>query len=56
MIDAAPDYLAELIAAKVEREPGDGVLDEAQAASALPDAATAYDALHDFVVRTRLER
>lgn len=33
------------------------VLDEAQAASALPDEAApaTYDALHDFVVRTRLE-
>ncbi|PPS79788.1 nucleotidyltransferase domain-containing protein [Streptomyces sp. MH60] len=71
-VDAAPAYLPELIAAKVEREYGDagvdharvradverlhGVLDEAQGASALPDAPTAYDALHDFVVRTRLER
>jgi hypothetical protein len=31
------------------------VLDEAQAASSLPDAPTAHDALHDFVVRVRLE-
>ncbi|MFI5571399.1 DNA polymerase beta superfamily protein [Streptomyces sp. NPDC051740] len=70
-VDAAPDHLPELIAAKAEREHGDapvdharvradverlhGVLDEAQAASALPDAPTAYDALHDLVVRTRLE-
>ncbi|MBJ6638078.1 nucleotidyltransferase domain-containing protein [Streptomyces sp. DHE7-1] len=30
------------------------VLDEAQAASALPDAPSAHDALHDFVVRVRL--
>uniref|UniRef100_A0AAU2VBF1 Nucleotidyltransferase domain-containing protein n=1 Tax=Streptomyces sp. NBC_00003 TaxID=2903608 RepID=A0AAU2VBF1_9ACTN len=29
------------------------VLDEAQAASLLPDAATGHDALHDFVVRVR---
>ncbi|CAM5707277.1 hypothetical protein STENM327S_00924 [Streptomyces tendae] len=71
-VDAAPAYLPELVAAKAEREYGDAgvdharvradverlhaVLDEAQAASALPDAPTAYDALHDFVVRTRLER
>ncbi|MYS74314.1 hypothetical protein GTY88_28420 [Streptomyces sp. SID5926] len=33
-----------------------GVLDEAQGASVHPGAPTAYDALHDFVVRTRLER
>lgn len=67
----APEYLPELIAAKAEREHGDapvdharvradverlhGVLDEAQAVSALPEAATAHDALHDLVVRTRLE-
>lgn len=31
------------------------VLDAAQAASALPGAPAAYDALRDFVVRTRLE-
>ncbi|MFF5160446.1 DNA polymerase beta superfamily protein [Streptomyces sp. NPDC000348] len=70
-VAAAPDHLPELIAAKAEREHGDapvdrararadverlhGVLDEAQAASALPDAPTAYDALHDLVVRIRLE-
>jgi predicted nucleotidyltransferase len=70
-VDDAPGYLPELIAAKAEREHGDagvaharvradverlhGVLDEAEAASDLPDAATAYDALHDFVVRVRLE-
>lgn len=67
----APGYLPELIAAKAEREHGDadvdharvsadverlhGVLDEAQAASALPDAPGIHDALHAFVVRTRLE-
>ncbi|CAM5325954.1 MULTISPECIES: nucleotidyltransferase domain-containing protein [Streptomyces] len=66
-----PGYLPELIAAKAEREHGDAgvdharvaadverlhaVLDEAQAASALPDAPSAYDALHAFVVRVRLE-
>ncbi|GJF22992.1 MULTISPECIES: nucleotidyltransferase domain-containing protein [Streptomyces] len=69
--DAAPAFLPELIAAKAEREHGDAdvdharvradverlhaVLDEAQAASALPGAPAAYDALHDFVVRIRLE-
>ncbi len=71
-VGAAPDHLPELIAAKAAREHGDadvnptrvradverlhGVLDEAQAASALPGAPTAYEALHDLVVRTRLER
>ncbi|MGW1212429.1 nucleotidyltransferase domain-containing protein [Streptomyces sp. NPDC002499] len=66
----APAYLPELIATKAEREHGDadvdharvradverlhGVLDEAQEASALPDAPVAHDALHDFVVRVRL--
>ncbi|GHA87573.1 nucleotidyltransferase [Streptomyces tendae] len=71
-IDTAPGYLPELVAAKAEREHGDAgvdharvradverlhaVLDEAQAASALPDAPAGYDALHDFVVRVRLER
>ncbi|MCI3275530.1 DNA polymerase beta superfamily protein [Streptomyces cylindrosporus] len=70
-IEEAPAYLPELIAVKAEREHGDadvdharvrgdverlhGVLDEAQAASALPDAPTVHDALHDFVVRIRLE-
>jgi predicted nucleotidyltransferase len=69
--DAAPALLPELIAAKAEREHGasdvdharvradverlHAVLDEAQAASALPGAPAVYDALHDFVVRTRLE-
>ncbi|MGW2564646.1 nucleotidyltransferase domain-containing protein [Streptomyces sp. NPDC001537] len=68
----APAYLPELIAAKAEQEHGGaevdharvqadveqlhGVLDAAQEASALPDAPTVYDALHDFVVRVRLER
>jgi predicted nucleotidyltransferase len=67
----APDYLPELIAAKAEQEHGPadvdharaavdverlhGVLDEAQATSALPDAPSVHDALHTFVVRTRLE-
>lgn len=68
----APAYLPELIAAKAEQEHRaadidharvaadverlHGVLDEAQAASALPDAPTVHDALHEFVVRLRLER
>ncbi|MFF8291621.1 DNA polymerase beta superfamily protein [Streptomyces sp. NPDC016309] len=71
----APEYVAELIAAKADAEHGAAtgvdterlradvealhtVLDEAQAASALPDAPApaAHDALHDFVVRTRLDR
>ncbi|MEU1272455.1 nucleotidyltransferase domain-containing protein [Streptomyces sp. NPDC005799] len=70
-VPEAPAYLPELIAAKVEREHGDadvdharveadverlhGVLDRAQEASELPDAPRGYDALHDFVVRVRLE-
>ncbi|MFR0356475.1 nucleotidyltransferase domain-containing protein [Streptomyces sediminimaris] len=65
----APGYLPELIAAKAEREHGGAgvghagvrgdverlhaVLDEAQAGSALPAAATVHDALHDFLVRVR---
>ncbi|MGY6020709.1 nucleotidyltransferase domain-containing protein [Streptomyces spinosirectus] len=68
----APAYLPELIAAKAEREHGaaeadharvqadverlHAALDEAQAASALPGAATVHDALHDLLVRIRLER
>ncbi|MEV0176008.1 nucleotidyltransferase domain-containing protein [Streptomyces sp. NPDC050803] len=68
----APAYLPELIAAKAEQEHGPasvdharveadverlhGLLDEAQAASALPEAPAGYDALHDLVVRIRLER
>ncbi|MEV0906342.1 nucleotidyltransferase domain-containing protein [Streptomyces hokutonensis] len=67
----APSYVMELIAAKVEREHGvadidharvqgdierlHGELDAAQGASALPDAPSTYDTLHDFVVRVRLE-
>ena len=67
----APAYLPELIEAKARREHGDAdvdharvradverlhaVLDEAQQDTSLPDAPTAYDALHDFVVRIRLE-
>ncbi|MFI6661297.1 DNA polymerase beta superfamily protein [Streptomyces sp. NPDC050523] len=67
----APAYLPDLIAVKAEREHGaaevdharvqadverlHAALDEAQAASALPGAATVHDALHDFLVRIRLE-
>ncbi len=67
----APPYITELIAAKAEREHGaadvdharvradveglHGELDEAQGASALPDAPSTYDALHEFVVRVRLQ-
>lgn len=66
----APAYLPDLIAAKAEREHGPAdvdharvaddverlhaLLDAAQQDSALPDAPSAYDALHAFVVRTRL--
>ncbi|MFG3499416.1 DNA polymerase beta superfamily protein [Streptomyces sp. NPDC047928] len=66
---AAPAYLPELIAAKAEAEHGraetgadavradvealHAVLDEARAASALPGAPSAQEALHDFVVRVR---
>lgn len=68
----APAYLPDLIAAKAEQEHGaadigharvaadverlHGVLDEAQTASVLPDAPSVHDALHEFVVRLRLER
>ncbi|MCL6673493.1 MULTISPECIES: nucleotidyltransferase domain-containing protein [Streptomyces] len=67
----APAYLPELIEAKARQEHAEAdvdharvradverlhaVLDEAQQASSLPDAPTVYDALHDFVVRVRLE-
>lgn len=67
----APAYLPELIAAKAEAEHGaadidharvaadvealHAVLDAAQEGSALPDAPTAHDALHDLVVRLRLK-
>ncbi|MGP4011594.1 nucleotidyltransferase domain-containing protein [Streptomyces sp. 4N124] len=70
-IAEAPAYVPELITAKAEQEHGaadvdharvqgdierlHGVLDEAQAASVLPDVPAVYDALHDFVVRIRLE-
>lgn len=67
----APSYVTELIAVKAEREHGDaevdharvradierlhGELDAAQGVSVLPDAPSAHDALHEFVVRVRLE-
>ncbi len=70
-IAEAPGYLPELVAVKAEREHGaagvdharvagdverlHGVLDAAQAASGLADGPAGYDALHDFVVRVRLE-
>ncbi|MFG2476975.1 DNA polymerase beta superfamily protein [Streptomyces fagopyri] len=66
----APPYLPDLMAAKAEREHGaadvdharvaddverlHALLDAAQQASGLPDAPSAHDALHDFVVRVRL--
>ncbi|WP_369198044.1 nucleotidyltransferase domain-containing protein [Streptomyces djakartensis] len=67
----APACLPELIAAKAEREHGPAgvdrarvredverlheVLDAAQQTSVLPPAPTAHDALHDLVVRVRLQ-
>jgi hypothetical protein len=69
--EEAPAYLADLAAAKAAEEHGKAdvdpervaadverlhrVLDEEQALSALPENPAAYDALHDFVVRVRLE-
>ncbi|MDX2695960.1 nucleotidyltransferase domain-containing protein [Streptomyces ipomoeae] len=66
----APAYLPDLVAAKAAREHGkadvdrervtedverlQGVLDEEQALSVLPENPSAYDGLHDFVVRVRL--
>lgn len=63
--------VAELIAARAEQEHGGADVDHArvqadveqlhgvphavQEASALPEAPTVYDALHDLVVRVRLE-
>lgn len=68
---ASPAYLPDLIAAKAEREHGPAdlprerveadverlhvLLDEAQEASGLPEAASAHDALHALVVRVRLD-
>ncbi|MFF4119745.1 nucleotidyltransferase domain-containing protein [Streptomyces sp. NPDC001714] len=70
-VPEAPAHLPELIAAKAEQEHGRAavedarvaadverlhvLLDEAQNGSALPDAPSAYDALHDLVIRVRLE-
>lgn len=67
----APGYLPELIAAKTEAEHGPAAvdaesvradvdalhatLDEAQAETSLPPEPSAAAALHDFVVRTRIE-
>ncbi|WP_060879380.1 nucleotidyltransferase domain-containing protein [Streptomyces scabiei] len=69
--EEAPAYLPDLVAAKAAEEHGKAdvdpervaadverlhrVLDEEQALSALPENPAAYDALHDFVVRVRLE-
>ena len=53
----AEHSLAEDLDAKRQRadvEALHAVLDQAQEASPLPDEATAYDALHDLVVRTRV--
>ncbi|MGY5051848.1 nucleotidyltransferase domain-containing protein [Streptomyces sp. 900105755] len=70
-VPEAPAHLPELIAAKAEQEHGEAavdharvaadverlhvLLDEAQNGSALPDAPSAHGALHDLVVRVRLE-
>ncbi|MEV4222721.1 hypothetical protein [Nonomuraea sp. NPDC049725] len=66
-----PAYLPDRVAAKREAEHGaapavpaaeadvarlTAELENAGAASRLPEAATAHDALHDLVVRTRLAR
>ncbi|MDX2936282.1 nucleotidyltransferase domain-containing protein [Streptomyces ipomoeae] len=66
----APAYLPDLVAAKAAQEHGkadvdrervtedverlQGVLNEEQALSVLPENPSAYDGLHDFVVRVRL--
>ncbi|WP_159766537.1 nucleotidyltransferase domain-containing protein [Streptomyces sp. HM190] len=71
LVEEAPAYLPDLVAAKAEREHGRAAvdqdrvardverlhrtLDEEQALSALPETPSAYDALHDFVVRVRLD-
>lgn len=70
-VQGAPAYLPGLVAAKAEAEHGGAdvdharvaadverlhaLLDEAQTESALPGSHTAYDALHDLVVRVRLQ-
>jgi predicted nucleotidyltransferase len=69
-VGEAPAYLGDLIEAKAKAEHGPAdvdkttatddvenlhrVLDEAKSASRLPDAPSAYDAIHDLVVRARL--
>ena len=69
-VDEAPGYLPDLVAAKAALEHGKAeadqervaqdverlqeVLEREQALSALPESPSAYDALHDFVVRVRL--
>ncbi|MFF6782171.1 DNA polymerase beta superfamily protein [Streptomyces sp. NPDC012510] len=69
-IAEAPAYLPDLVSAKADQEHGKAdvdqqrvaedverlhrVLDEEQALSTLPESPSAYDALHDFVVRVRL--
>lgn len=69
-VDEAPGYLPDLVAAKAALEHGKAevdqervaqdverlqeVLEREQALSALPENPSAYDALHDFVVRVRL--
>lgn len=45
----------DLEAVRAETQALHGVLDEAQAASKLPDEVRVHDALHDLVVRVRLE-
>jgi predicted nucleotidyltransferase len=70
-VPEAPGYVPDLIAAKAAAEHGPAevdaervrgdvealhvVLDEAQDASGLPDATAGHDALHDLVVRVRIE-
>ncbi|SFN83890.1 hypothetical protein SAMN04487980_103427 [Streptomyces sp. cf124] len=70
-VDEAPGYLPDLVAAKAALEHGKAevdqervardverlqeVLEREQALSALPENPSAYDALHDFVVRVRLD-
>lgn len=72
-VNAAPDYLVDLIVAKTTAEHGVlrdpalttdrlatdianlyGELDQAQADTALPAEPTGFDALHDLIVRARL--
>ncbi|MGJ5829156.1 nucleotidyltransferase domain-containing protein [Streptomyces ossamyceticus] len=71
LVEEAPAYLPDLVAAKAAQEHGKAevdqgrvaedverlqkTLDEEQALSALPETPAAYDALHDFVIRVRLD-